>query len=97
MEKNWNSYFSAAKTQELDKVPSGSKNVTNYAYWEWAKALVTSPDEDSFVNTSNYGYPEFYYWLNNYCNPTEGAAMTDDNWNVFKDVKMYRDDSTDPA
>ena len=100
MEGNWNQYFSDAKTQILEaSVPSGDKNVTNYAYWQWAKGLGSSPDA-SIVDVTNSGvtgYPEFIYWLDSYCNPSEGAAMTDDNWNVFKDVKMYRDDSTDPT
>ena len=44
------------------------------------------------------GYPEFDYWLTYYCGPntpvtgvTVDGAMSAANWDIFSDVKMYRD------
>ena len=45
----------------------------------------------SVLNSTNTvtGYVEFSYWLEYYCNPANQGAMSDNNWAIFKDVKMF--------
>ena len=72
--------------------------MTNYAYWQWANSLGTSP-KPSIVNITDLetGYPEFTFFLDYYCNPDNQGAMSTENWNQFKEVKMYRDDASSTA
>ena len=109
MEYNWNTWVDLETTNALEttnSIPTGDKNATNYAYWQWANSTITAPYFPSFASKTQpqfvTGYPEFNYWLNYYCSPEqEGSegAMSQENWSQFSDVKMYResDNSTEWA
>lgn len=97
MKANWNTYNTNAKNEVLSTFPSQAPymNEIGCAYWQWADSYMTRfeqiPTADSIALASNLavGYPEFYYWLNEFCNPDKVAGMSEANWALFKDVKMY--------
>lgn len=96
MEENWNYFYGKAEAKIFNHIPSGEQNVTNYAYWQWANSVATSPKSSLVeIREMETGYPEFVYWLDQFCNPDHDAAMSSDNWSQFKDVKMYRDLGSD--
>ena len=96
MEESWNTFYGKAEAKILRHVPSGEHNVTNYAYWQWANGIAKR-NKSSLVDIreTETGYPEFFYWLDQFCNPDHVGAMSSDNWSQFKDVKMYRDTGSD--
>jgi hypothetical protein len=104
MQTNWNAFYDSEKAVVLLTVPTVEPYIsaTGIAYWQWADSYETQfhndPAEASVVFASDLitGYPEFWYWLNYYCNPTRNGAMSSANWEIFKDVTMYRDTS-DPT
>ena len=55
----------------------------------------SDPAEPSVADSTDTvtGYVEYNYWLNYYCDPSQAGAMSQDNWEVFKDAKMYRSKS----
>ena len=58
----------------------------------------SDPAGPSVLNSTDTvtGYVEFWYWLEYYCNPANQGAMSSANWEIFKDVTMYRD-TADPT
>ena len=64
MEENWNYFYGKAEAKIFNHIPSGEQNVTNYAYWQWANSVATSPKSSLVeIREMETGYPEFVYWL----------------------------------
>lgn len=71
------------------------------AYWQWALSYVTNfyfPDVISVtqITDTTVGYPEYYFWLHNYCNPAGEGGMSQTNYDIFSSVYMYRN-TEDPT
>ena len=99
-QERWNSFYDENVGDVKSQVPSSTPyNATNQgvAYWQWAKGYTTTaadPTEPSVVNsTSVAGYPEFSFWLEYFCNPEHQGNMSQANYDLFKNIKMYRDDT----
>lgn len=99
MMTNWNSYYATASATLLADLPSTDpyNTVTGVAYWQWATSYFTrnqlTPPTESLTDltTTVVGYPEYYSFITQYCNPDIGGGMSADNYAEFGDVEMFRD------
>ena len=103
MQVNWNLFFNDKMPIVVDSIPSMEPYLdqTGVAYWQWADSYITMYDQEpieqpsvSYASDTVTGYVEFSYWLDYYCNPERAGGMSAANWEIFKDVKMWRSKST---